>query len=326
MVGVLAKLSLFCWGLAIALLTPSAMPWKADADVLGPGRHHLKLVAAGQEWTYHVQVPEGFDPGRPLPVVLILHGAGGSGDAYLDRTGWAKKADEAGFLAVAPDGLPSAPRFRADFWTNPRLWNTGLLDPGSARARVDDRAFFVALLDDLARRWPVDADRIYLTGHSNGGGMTFRLGTELSDRFAALAPVASHYWYGEDARPAHPRPTLYLVGTEDPFVPLAGGEITLPWGKRVSPPVAHTLDLWAKGLGCTSEPSTRRDDDGVKIVDYGPGREGSSLTAVFVARHGHSWPGGSDVMPAYMTGPVSGKVDATDMIWDFFRTKLRPSR
>lgn len=295
----------------------------ADADTVGPGRHHIRLHAAGYNWTYHVQVPSRATAAEAMPVVLLLHGAGGSGEVYLDRTGWAAKAEAEGFLAVAPDGLPSAPKFRADLWMNPRLWNTGQLGPGRGRAEVDDRAFFATLLDDLAARWPIDADRIYLTGHSNGGGMTFRLGVDLSDRFAALAPVASHYWHLDRVQPAHPRPTLFIVGTDDPFVPLQGGDVTLPWGRRHSPPVADTLDLWAEGLGCSSGPTVVRDEDGLREVDYGTGRDGASLRAIYVVRHGHSWPGGSDVLPPYMVGPVSDRLNATDRIWEFFRDRSR---
>ena len=75
--------------------------------------------------------------------------------------------------------------------------------------------------------------------------MTFRLGAELSDRFAALAPVASHCWI-TDPEAGRALPTLFIIGTEDQLVPLAGGESTLPWGRRTTPPVAETLSRWAR--------------------------------------------------------------------------------
>jgi polyhydroxybutyrate depolymerase len=252
----------------------------------------------------------------------VLHGGGGSGETYLDRAGWGAKANEAGFLAVAPDALPAMPRFAPNFLTNPRLWNTGQLKPQSPRSRIDDRAFFQSLLDDVARRWDIDPDRIYLTGHSNGAGMTFRLGAEMSERFAALAPVASHVWI-DNPQPKHPRPTLYLIGTEDPLVPLAGGETTLPWGKRTTPPVSQTLQRWARAIGCDPEGKLRSDENGVKIVDYGPGRRGATLTAYFLSGHGHGWPGGSDVLPERLIGPSATSIKATDLIWEFFRDKTR---
>jgi polyhydroxybutyrate depolymerase len=289
----------------------------ADKAKLGPGTHELTLKAAGHEWHYTLHVPPKYDAARATPLVLILHGAGGKGDGYLDKAGWAKKADRAGFVAVAPDGLTARPDEKEAFLTNPRLWNSGQLPETSPRAKIDDVAFFKALLDEVGRRVTVDKARVYVTGHSNGAGMTFRLGAELSERFAAIAPVASVPWV-KDPKPSRPLPTLYIIGTEDPLVPFKGGESTTPWGKRTTPPVAEGLAKWAKALGCPEEPKTLRDKDGVKVVEYGPGKGDVKLTAYFIAGQGHNWPGGKDLLPARLVGPSSDKLNATDVIWEFF--------
>ncbi len=295
-----------------------------EGKALGPGHHALKINAAGHTWHYAVQVPKDYDGTKPVPMVLVLHGAGGGGEAYLKNAGWAKKADEAGFLAVAPDGLPAGPDAEPSFLTNPRLWNSGQLRPLSPRAAIDDKVFFTALLDDVAKRWKLDPDRVYLTGHSNGGGMTFRLGFEMSERFAALAPVASGFWIvPRRSTPKRPLPTLFIIGTEDPLVPLAGGERTLPWGKSYVPPMERTLENWSKAQGCPYEAKVRKDENGVKVVDYGPGTDGVMFTVVYIEGHGHGWPGGKALLNSAMMGPISSKVDATDMIWDFFREKTR---
>jgi polyhydroxybutyrate depolymerase len=311
--------------LLLALAIPLLFSTGAAADdlaQLGPGTHDLTLKAAGHEWHYTLHVPPKYDAARPTPVVLILHGAGGSGKGYLDNAGWAKKADQADFVAVAPDGLAARPDEKANFLTNPRLWQSGQLPATGARGKVDDVAFFKALLDDVGRRVNVDSDRVYLTGHSNGAGMTFRLGAELSERFAALAPVASHPWI-KDPQPARPLPTLYIIGTDDPLVPVKGGESVTPWGKRTTPPVADSLARWAKALGCPEGPKTVRDRDGVKVVEYGPGKDGVKLTAYYIAGQGHNWPGGKDLLPPRLVGPSSDKVNATDLIWHFFEKQRR---
>src|SRR5260221_564174 len=99
------------------------------------------------------------------------------------------------------------------------------------------------LLDELPRRLLVDADRIFVTGFSNGASMTFRLGAELSDRIAAIAPVAGHYW-PTASTPARPVPTLFLIGDHDPLVPLTGGRVDTPWGRRIEKPsVRESLSL-----------------------------------------------------------------------------------
>jgi polyhydroxybutyrate depolymerase len=295
-----------------------------DKAKLGSGTHDLTLKAAGHEWHYTLHVPPKYDAAKPTPLVVVLHGAGGKGEAYLDKAGWSKKADAAGFIVVAPDGLPARPDEVEGFLTNPRLWNSGQFPATSPRSKVDDIAFFKALLDDVGRRVSVDKDRIYLTGHSNGAGMTFRLGAELSQHFAALAPVASHTWIKEP-KPARPLPTLYIIGTEDPLVPVKGGDSVTPWGKRTTPPVAESLAKWARALGCSEEPKTVRDKDGVKVVEYAAGKSGVKLTAYYIEGQGHNWPGGKDILPARFMGPSSDKVNATDLIWAFFEKHGKPT-
>jgi polyhydroxybutyrate depolymerase len=306
--------------LLLILLLLASQAGRAVADDkprLGSGTHDFTLKAAGHEWHYHVHIPPKYDAAKPMPLVLILHGAGGNGIGYLTRAGWAKKADAAGFIAVAPDGLPMRPGQEANFLNNPHLWQSGQLAATSPRGKIDDVTFFKALLDDVGRRVNVDTDRVYATGHSNGGGMTFRLGAELPERFAALAVVASLPWI-KDPTPSRPLPTLFIIGTEDPLVPLKGGESTTPWGKRTTLPVAEGLAKWAKALGCPEEPKTVRDKDGVKVVEYGPGKDDVKLTAYYITGQGHGWPGGQELLPARLIGPRSDKVNAADLIWEFF--------
>lgn len=307
--------------LAVLLLALVLQPFPGTAagdSLRAPGAHALELTAVGHTWTCHVHVPAGLDGKGPRPLVLVLHGAGGAGETYLDKAGWARQADAAGFFVAAPDGLPARPGLPASFLLNPRLWNSGQLVPGNPRSQVDDIAFFRALLDELARRLPVDPQRVYVTGHSNGAGMTFRLGAELSDRFAALAPVAGLCWNSRP-KPAHPRPTLCFYGTEDPLVPFHGGESFLPWGgRRTTPPVRDGLAAWARGLGCPAKPQSVRTEGVTHVEEYGPGRNGANLTVVIIAGQGHGWPGGKPVLPEKIMGPDVPGVDATARIWRFF--------
>ncbi|QEH37543.1 Alpha/beta hydrolase family protein [Aquisphaera giovannonii] len=281
-----------------------------------PGLQSFGIKAAGATWNCVAHLPAK-DPGRPLPVVLVLHGSGGDGASMLERCRWLRKADEAGFLAVAPDSLPLDPGRGADFLTNPRMWNAGQLDPGTPRAKVDDVAFFRALLDELPRLYRIDESRIYVTGHSNGAGMTFRLATELSDRIAAIAAVGSICWV-KNPRIRNPMPTFFLTGMSDPLVPVRGGISVLPWGKRTTPPVSDTLDAWARALGCPSRPRVTEHRDTGMYFEYGPGRGGSLLAAHLIDGQGHNWPGGRSIVPGFL-GPDNRRVDATDMIWEFLR-------
>ena len=199
--------------LLIALLA-TALPVSVDYDITSEGR----------KWTVHAAAPR---TGSKMPLVLLFHGAGGNGDLYLDRYGWDRLAEKQGFVVVAPDGIPANPDNEPNFLTNPRVWNSGILKAGP-RSRIDDVAFVRTLIADAKKRWSIDTDRIYVAGHSNGASMSYRLGIDLSDQLAAIAPVMGQN-ATRRAKPAHPVPTLALLGTEDPLNPLNGGVSTLPW-------------------------------------------------------------------------------------------------
>ncbi len=277
----------------------------------------ITIQTAGHSWHCSVHVPAGYDKSKPTPLVLILHGAGGNGQIYLTKCGWAAKSDEAGFIAAAPDGLPARPNQPMNFKTNPNLWNDGQLRPLSPRARVDDIAFFKALIAELKRRYNVDASRVYVAGHSNGAGMTFRLCGEMADVFAAIAPVASHCW-AANPKPTRPVPTLYIIGNQDTLVPVAGGRSTTPWNTRQLPPVSESLSKWAKAIGNSPTPEPVIEKNGLKIMTYPALSNGTDMFAYYIEGQGHNWPGGKPMLPSRIVGPTNPSFSATNAIWDFF--------
>ena len=147
--------------------------------------------------------------------------------------------------------------------------------------------------------------------------MTFRYAAARSERLAAVAPVAGHCWLA-DAKLAHPLPTLYLVGTRDPLIPLRGGEIELPWGNRPvrRPPVLQTLERWAVANGCSVHSILERDEGGIREERFPGPVEYRSVT---VAGLGHHWPGGMGQLNPRIGGPISSILNANELLWDFFR-------
>ena len=286
---------------------------------LAAGLHRLSLTSVGYLWDYWLCVPPDPGPDRLMPAVLILHGAGGSGESYFLSAGWKEKAEREGFIAIAPDGLPARPDRTPNFLLNPRLWNSGQLETRSPRSSVDDVQFIKDLLVAVERIVNIDMHRVYLTGHSNGAGMTFRLATQMSEWFAAIAPVASHCWIG-DPKPSHPLPTLYMIGLEDPLVPFEGGESWLPWGgKRTTPPVEATLRTWQRALGCQASQKTLRDDSVARVLEYPSCSRNVEFQVWLIKGQGHGWPGGEQQLPGLLMGPSRKEVRATEVIWDFFR-------
>lgn len=282
-----------------------------------PGRFTFTLDSDGHARVAHVVIPAGYRSDAPPPLVLLLHGGGGSGLHALEHDGWAAKADAEGFVLVAPDGLPAMPALPRNFRLNPAVWNSGQLRPGSPRTAIDDVAYFERLLDALAERVPHDPRRVFCAGHSNGGGMTLRAAAEIPERFAAVGMVAGLLAV-DDPRPSRPVPTLYILGTADPLVPMLGGEAQTPWGTRQHPPVAEPLARWAAAIGCETEPRTVSDADGVRKLEYPSKSGGPTLTVLYLEGHGHNWPGAKSALSESVMGPNTSRLHATDVIWDFF--------
>ena len=177
--------------------------------MLAPGDRTRNLKVDGRDRSYLVHVPAKYDGKTPSPVVFALHGAAMNGPMMAAFCGLNKKADEAGFIAVYPSGTGMG-----IFLT----WNAGGI---IGKDRADDVAFIRALLDDLGSVVKVDPKRVYATGMSNGGMMCYLLAAELSDRIAAVAPVAGTMAI-EKANPKRPVPVIHFHGTADTFVPFNG--------------------------------------------------------------------------------------------------------
>lgn len=308
---------------AAAVLRGSAV----HAQAVEPGGHRFTIQAAGLERHYLVHVPR-HEPATTLPVVVMLHGGGGTGRGAASETGWAAKADEATFLAVFPDAMPPDPTRPSRFVGNPQLWNDGSERFYRGQKAPGDVAFINAMLDDLANRFAVDRRRIYATGFSNGASMSFRIGMELSHRFAAIAPVAGALWL-EPGTLKHPVPMLYITGTADPLNLIEGGVPKLlngaydPVRAKAKPPVKDSIHKWARALDIPAVPRSTTDADGIRTETYGPGGE---VVSIAIEGLGHHWPGGRSLLPESMVGTWSAKVRATEVIWDFFRRYPRGRR
>jgi polyhydroxybutyrate depolymerase len=289
-----------------------------------PGSHKLAITVNGLERTYIVHVPATYRPQTPSPLVIMVHGGGGTSRAAMWETGWAVKADKEGFLVVFPNAMARDPARRSSFASNPQLWNDGSdrFYPGQKAA--DDAGFIAAMLDDLAARFTLDERRIFLTGFSNGASMSFRVGAELSDRIAAIAPVAGALWFDPPKLP-HPVPMCYITGAADPLNLIEGGVPKLATGAsdrvraKPKPPVRESILKWAKALGCAMTPVSVSDFNGVRTETYGSCSNGAEVVYITVDGLGHTWPGGRSLLPESMVGMTSDRINATDVIWDFFQ-------
>ena len=286
-----------------------------DKSSVGPGDHTRTLPVGGRTRSYLVHVPKGYDPKTPAPVVLALHGAAMNGPLMAAFCGMNAKADEAGFIAVYPSGTGTGP-----FLT----WNAGGFRGRMAEGQPDDVAFVAALLDDLGGVLAVDSKRVYACGMSNGAMMCYRLAAELSDRIAAVAPVAGTIAIAE-SKPKRPVPVIHFHGTKDTFVPfeLPKG---MPQPVMTFKGVEESVRTWVRLNGCGETPKTDTlskpgDEMAVTRRTYGGGKDGSEVVLVVIDGGGHTWPGQKP--PIALIGKSAMNVSANDLIWDFFRKYTR---
>jgi polyhydroxybutyrate depolymerase len=154
-----------------------------QADTLGPGNHFCRLHVNGLDRTYIVHIPKGYDPAKPEPVVLALHGAAMTASMMIPFTGLNETSDANNFMVVYPNGTGLGPL---------QTWNAGGLGPMMNRGKPDDVAFIGKLLDDLASRTNVDTKRVYACGMSNGGIMCYRLVAQIRSCRLGRQP-SSHF-------------------------------------------------------------------------------------------------------------------------------------
>jgi polyhydroxybutyrate depolymerase len=264
---------------------------------------------------YELHIPRGYQAGKALPLVVMLHGAGGSGENVLTDYGWAAKADEQNFIVAAPNALPAKLGKSPSLVGNPQFWDDGSNRGTQARGPIDDTGFISAVIDDVSRRYAIDAKRIYMAGHSNGASMTFHAGTPLCQRLAAIAPVMGQYW--DNAQGSNcGLSMLYIGGSADPLNPPNGGDSNDPWGTiTVKPPMRVSADKWAKQAGCSG--ANESSANGLATIRYNCAPNTEVLFQV-INGQGHGWPGVTARLPQFILGPSVNTLNATNAIWAFF--------
>lgn len=249
-------------------------------------------------------------PKQPVPLVIVLHGGGGNAAITERMTGFTKKAIKEQFIVVYPNGS-------SHFEDKLLTWNAWHCCGYAMEKDVDDVGFISAMLKQLIKDYPIDTKRIYVTGLSNGGMMSHRLGIELSDKIAAIAPVISGL-FGDEKQPAHPVAALMINGMLDESVPYLGGppggRFAKRWRGTPIEPASYQTYFWAKANGCKAKATEQDVGFAMHWKHSCPNQKAVEL--YLVKDNGHAWPGGQ--AGTGLGDTPSNSMNATDVIWAFF--------
>ena len=322
-IAVLAGVGLTIGGTAVAQRTSrfqqviaaeQARRGSAVADpnptpITRPGDYRFSFVHDGITREYLVHVPKTYH-GAPTPMLIALHGGGGDADYQADdsKYGLISKSEQAGFIAVFPNGYGRLPG--GIFAT----WNAGTCCGAAQRSNVDDVGFIRDVIRRVEQQARIDPKRVFATGMSNGAMMDWRLACEAPE-IRAIAPVEGTDNTTGQCVPTHPVPVIEFHSADDPNVPFNGGV-----GKGPShtdfKSVPETQGKWALIDRASAAPMRRVLAVPGAHCDLHPaGRGGAPVELCVTDTGGHSWPGGDTQQGRKQP---SMAISANDLMWSFF--------
>lgn len=267
------------------------------ASINGQQNIDQTLTHDGIERAYTVHLPTGFTLDQSRPLVINMHGFTSNRQQQQFYAGMDPVADANNFIVVYPDGIGAA-------------WNVGW----SFGSTADDVGFISALIDQLNTDYNVDLNRVYSTGMSNGGFMSYVLACELSDRITAIASVTGGMVPGTPANcnPERTVPIMEIHGTADGTVPYNGSFIVVP--------TEETVAFWVDKNNCnatptiTSVPNVSTNDGSTAENFLYTDCDGNTTVELYkITGGGHTWPGAS-----VLVGVTNQDFAASEEIWRFF--------
>lgn len=266
--------------------TAAAQGAQATAEACRPARGDHRLGEA------FLHVPARYQP--PLPLVVAFHGATGNGLAFAKETGLSKSGNAHGFAVLYPTAGSSR-----------RFWSL------NRHSSPDDVASLRALLPRAEALACTDPRRVYATGVSNGGGFAARVGCEMADVFAAVAPVAGGYSSLDACPDGVHQSVLEVHGDADQIVPYEGR------GADRAGDVRTYVAGWARRDGCDAKPQIRPGGHDVTWVRHRHCDPGYTVSHVRLAGTDHGWPGAKPPWPRHSPSGIL----ARELVWQFFADK-----
>jgi len=274
--------------------------------------YHLNesITVDGLVRNYLLNLPPGYYESSDLPLVIAMHGGGGSPSQFENSNLLTEKSKASGFIVVYPEGTGAI-----------KTWNAGACCGSAVSNQINDVNFISQLIDKLISTYKINPKKVYATGHSNGGMMCYRLACELSNKIAAIAPNASTMMVTSVCNPARAMPVLHMHSKLDQSVIYTGGV-----GSGISgvycAPIDSVLNVFSLKNNCTN-PSQVIFSNGLYTF-----KKWSSCTNDVTIQYyltndgGHGWPGG---LPGGPNSDIpSTAINANDLLWDFFQQYQLP--
>lgn len=286
---------------------PAAQAAPCSANCLAPGDYTIVTLSGGLPRSYLVHVPASYSGDRPVPLLLDLHGFTSYAADERKYSGQLAQSDKRGFIAVWPEGIALS-------------WNAyGCCAAGNA-VQVDDAGFLRSVIVALKGRANIDADRVFVTGISNGGGMAQRMACESADLIRAVASV-SFPLNTDRCTPAKPIGVTEIAATGDATIgyygstpPLPGLPNTLAGVPLGVQGARESLAAWKRISGCSDDLTRRQINDEVRSEEYRNCDGGVRAGLVTVSGGKHVLYGG--YVGLGYNGSYFPPIDVSEYIWE----------
>ena len=242
---------------------------------------------------YYLYQPSNLDTNSSIAVLFALHGYGSSAMTHYNYTNYEPIANANNFIVVYPQGTTSG-------GLNTH-WNNG---GWTSKSTAKDIEFIDTVIDLLKEKISIDETRIYSSGMSNGGYMSYHLACNLDNTFAAVVSVTGSMTNDtfDNCAPSHPISAMQIHGLQDLTVPYLGSG----WSKSID----DVIDYWVNHNSCDTEPDRvikySNQTDLINFNTYGNCLNNVNVKLILHSTMGHNWP----FVQNY-------NIDASKEIWDF---------
>lgn len=293
---------------------PTTTEIKSD-KLTSPGDYIQSIQVGDLTRYFKVHIPKSYNGSKKVPLLFALHGGGGdmevqSNDKYYLQI---SKSESEGYIVIFPNGYSE---FKSGKFAT---WNAGNCCAQARDKNVDDIAFFKSLISFAKDKMMIDENKIFSTGMSNGGMMSYRLACELSDQIKGIGAVAGTD-NTKECHPKNPVSILHIHAKDDDHVLFNGGlgpKALSKKGETEFNSVTNTINKWVDFNGCPKTSKRVLDINGAYCDLYSPCKNGTEVKLCVTETGGHSWPGGEKPRG----GAPSKAIIANDIIWDFLKNK-----